>query len=324
MLIHELNQKVPPTKKHGDDDINSKGSVHGMTKSPGGKKEIGDNGSPSASKSKYKPSRYGTADVHNAANPIKRAQMLHTLENNMTQLDNNLSKLNPELVESRLKEAKGNQPQLTKFVPNEFKKRPIKKADMDFQMYQEIFIAPKEQVLHQLKEKEKAFENLFHSGASRQYDKVLSVSKEENTPRYGFQETSKPGNRNKSPDNPHNKTKSMHVTQSHKTIRNDPDLAKSMLNDSKSETKLLRDKESLKNITIPGGIIDMKINDNDLNDALGEPVKGNNAKNNKAIHNERVFFDQQIQVCMNLTYELLINKLRCNLQKHPTLTQLPL
>ena len=46
-------------------------------------------------------------------------------------------------------------------------------------MYKEIFVQPKANALMELKEKEKDFEALFHKGQAKQYDKILSIHKEE-------------------------------------------------------------------------------------------------------------------------------------------------
>eukprot|EP00330_Aristerostoma_sp_ATCC50986_P004818 CAMPEP_0114577038 /NCGR_PEP_ID=MMETSP0125-20121206/1741_1 /TAXON_ID=485358 ORGANISM="Aristerostoma sp., Strain ATCC 50986" /NCGR_SAMPLE_ID=MMETSP0125 /ASSEMBLY_ACC=CAM_ASM_000245 /LENGTH=70 /DNA_ID=CAMNT_0001766035 /DNA_START=363 /DNA_END=575 /DNA_ORIENTATION=- len=50
---------------------------------------------------------------------------------------------------------------------------------MDLLMFKEIFVEPKQKVLHNLKDKEKAFSNLIHKGASTQYDKILGIYKDE-------------------------------------------------------------------------------------------------------------------------------------------------
>jgi hypothetical protein len=47
-------------------------------------------------------------------------------------------------------------------------------------MYKEIFVAPKEKKLEDLKEKEKDFENLFHHDRAKQYEKILHIYNEEN------------------------------------------------------------------------------------------------------------------------------------------------
>ncbi|EGR32634.1 hypothetical protein IMG5_076640 [Ichthyophthirius multifiliis] len=60
-----------------------------------------------------------------------------------------------------------------------FKKKPLTRLESDFQMYKEIFVAPKEQKLEDLKEKEKNFENLFHEDRAKQYDKILHIFNEE-------------------------------------------------------------------------------------------------------------------------------------------------
>ena len=50
--------------------------------------------------------------------------------------------------------------------PEEFKKKPLRRTENDFQMYKDIFVAPKEKILTELKEKEKDFEKLFHHGTA--------------------------------------------------------------------------------------------------------------------------------------------------------------
>jgi hypothetical protein len=46
-------------------------------------------------------------------------------------------------------------------------------------LYKEIFVAPREKVLNELKEKEKNFEHLFTKGAAKQYDRILNIQKDE-------------------------------------------------------------------------------------------------------------------------------------------------
>lgn len=288
MILQELNQKIPPPKKKGDDEVEQVKITSTLIGSPDKR-----NGSPSPLKNKYLPSRLGTAEVFNATTVTKRTALLHNLESNMNQIDHQLAKLKPEVIPNKIKEMKSNQPTLTVFKPNEFKKKPIKKADMDFQMYQEIFVAPKEDVLHQLKEKERAFEHLFHTGAIKQYDKVLTIAKEDNAPKYSFQGGSTARSRSAE-----RKTQTkLNASQSHRTlVRDSTELGKKTLNESKSGIKMTSpDREYLRNVTMPGGMVnDGKIGDADIADALAE--NGPAEENSKKIENERVFFDQQIQV----------------------------
>lgn len=46
-------------------------------------------------------------------------------------------------------------------------------------IYKEIFVQPKQQKLSDLKEKEKDFEELFHRGTAKQYEKILNIYDEE-------------------------------------------------------------------------------------------------------------------------------------------------
>lgn len=46
-------------------------------------------------------------------------------------------------------------------------------------MFKEIFVQPKEKILNSLKDKEKDFEELFHSGTQKQYDKILNIYNED-------------------------------------------------------------------------------------------------------------------------------------------------
>lgn len=48
-------------------------------------------------------------------------------------------------------------------------------------MYKEIFVQPKATALLELKEKEKDFENLFHKGLAKQYDKILNINKDDDS-----------------------------------------------------------------------------------------------------------------------------------------------
>lgn len=78
------------------------------------------------------------------------------------------------------KEVKTLQPSQQRVTqPKEFKKRPLRRLENDFQMYKEIFVQPKAQALQQLKEKEKDFEVLFTKGQAKNYDKILNIHKEE-------------------------------------------------------------------------------------------------------------------------------------------------
>ncbi len=46
-------------------------------------------------------------------------------------------------------------------------------------MYKEIFVAPKEKKLTELKEKEKEFDQLLYHGTKKQYEKILNIYNEQ-------------------------------------------------------------------------------------------------------------------------------------------------
>jgi len=128
----------------------------------------------------YMPSRY---NVNERVPPITYSSkiVLNDLENKVESLDDNLVNIDETKLSKKVAESKAILPLVNKItVPNEFKKKPLRRHENDFMLYKEIFVQPKEKVLIELKEKEKNFENLFYEGASKQYDKILNIYDEEN------------------------------------------------------------------------------------------------------------------------------------------------
>lgn len=128
----------------------------------------------------YMPSRF---NVNERVPPITYSSkvVLNDLENKVESLDDNLVNIEEAKFSKKVAESKTILPMVSKItVPNEFKKKPLRRHENDFLLYKEIFVQPKEKVLIELKEKEKNFENLFYEGASKQYDKILNIYDEEN------------------------------------------------------------------------------------------------------------------------------------------------
>jgi len=133
----------------------------------------------SPSKQKYIPSRYGVNEVMQSNNTLSKTALLSDLQQQMQLVDDEMSKMSPEKINNRLKEMKSYHPPSRIAKVSEFKSKPIKKSESDLLMFKEIFVVPKEKVLHDLREKEKAFTELIHEGASKQYDKIIGVDKDE-------------------------------------------------------------------------------------------------------------------------------------------------
>ena len=320
MNASDPSQKGTTFRKRGDEEANQNRQLPNLNKSP--KKHMEDPFSPT--KTKYLPSRYGTAEVFNAMNTTKRTTMLHSLESDMAGLDHQISKLKPDVIPDRLREARSHNAPLSVFKPHEFKKKPMKKADMDFQMYQEVFVSPKEQVLHKLKEKEKVIDSLFNSVSTPNYDNPLGDPRADNKPKFSFNSTS-----TKSLSRPERqvnfKSKALQSVQSQNVLTHESvELPKSRLQETRSENKLIREKDLIKNTTISGGMLgaDSNINDLEIANALEATAEPENHDDSKKLHNERVFFDQQIQVSWN--YDIFNIFARCNLLRLRTSTHLRL
>ena len=99
----------------------------------------------------------------------------------MDELDIKYYEENDKNNQKKVKEFKDIVPSNVRITkPREFKSKPLRRTENDFLMYKEIFVQPKEVILSGLKEKEKDFEDLFHTGTQRQYDKILNIYNEEN------------------------------------------------------------------------------------------------------------------------------------------------
>ena len=126
----------------------------------------------------YLPSRLNVNEILTHTVQYSKSSLLNQLESNMVTLDNDFSKLDSDKLNNRIKEMQRYHPSQKSLKAIEFKQKPIKRAEMDFQIYKEIFVQPKEKMLSELKAKEKTFEELFYKGASKQYDKILNPSEE--------------------------------------------------------------------------------------------------------------------------------------------------
>lgn len=229
----------------------------------------------SPSKQKYIPSRYGVNEVMQSTQSLSKTALLNTLQQQMEVVDDEMAKMSPEKINNRLKEMKSYQPTSKPVKVSEFKSRPIKKAEMDLLTFKEIFVAPKEKVLHDLREKEKTFTDLIHTGAAKQYDKIIGMEKDES----------------KNIKSPEHKFKN-------KIQFSSPKLA---------EKDLVRNTVDLNAIGITPGTVPAKDAKNtDLiyksHDKLQIPTAPDDEANEpadgprKSHPNERVFFEQQIQV----------------------------
>ncbi|KAL4494443.1 hypothetical protein ABPG72_019853 [Tetrahymena utriculariae] len=121
------------------------------------------------------PSRY---NVNEKVKPITYVskEVLVDLEGKVEQLE--IAKIDEK---QKIKEFKNLQPCAFRVKqPQQFKNKPLRRQESDFQMFKEIFVAPKEKKLEDLKEKEKDFENLFHHDRAKQYEKILHIYNEEN------------------------------------------------------------------------------------------------------------------------------------------------
>ena len=244
--------------------------------------------SPSPPQKKHLPSRVNANEILANTVQFSKSSLLNQLESNMVTLDNNFSKLDPDKLNNRIKEMQRYHPSKKPLKATEFKQKPIKRAEMDFNFYKEIFVQPKEKVLNELKEKEKTFEELFYKGASKQYDKILNPSKEENRPRV-FTEIHSP---NSSPrDFPSGMQKSLILNEA-----------------TTSKLTNFGDGKEIKQLSSPISLDNLH---SDLNPVLNKIIELDaipmaNSKSN--IQNERTFFDQQIQVVnfLNIIFKFII------------------
>jgi hypothetical protein len=164
-MIQQLNDKLQKKSENVNPQARPKNTAE-MTPPRNGKN--------------YMPSRF---NVNERVPPITYSSkiVLNDLENKVESLDDNLVNIDETKLSKKVAESKGILPMVSKItVPNEFKKKPLRRHENDFLLYKEIFVQPKEKVLIELKEKEKNFENLFYEGASKQYDKILNIYDEEN------------------------------------------------------------------------------------------------------------------------------------------------
>lgn len=291
MSNQEPKQKKMLLKKPVVDEIEPKKVSLKATFSPQRKPEE----PVSPAKVKYMPSRYGTAEIYNSTSTLKRTALLHTLESDMNELGQQISKAKPEVLVNRLKEVKSYQPPLTVFKPHDFKKKPIKKEDMEFQAYQEIFVSPKEQALQKLQEKERKAEASNNTGGEEQKsEKFLLGVKSESKPRFAFDDG------NSLLLSPRSKNKLPQVSRSMKLLnRHSVELSNSAIHDSRVGLRQPNERELTKNLSMPDGMLisDSKINDTEINNVLENTVLNDVHDDSKKLHNERLFFDQQIQVC---------------------------
>lgn len=234
----------------------------------------------SPSKQKYIPSRYGVNEVMQSGQTLSKTALLSTLQQQMEVVDDEMAKMSPEKINNRLKEMKSYQPTSKPVKVSEFKSRPIKKAEMDLLTFKEIFVAPKEKVLHDLREKEKTFTDLIHTGAAKQYDKIIGMEKDES----------------KNIKSPEHKFKS-------KIHFSSPKLA---------EKELVRNTVDLNAVGIvPGTVPAKEVKNTEIyksHDKLQIPVSADDeepaGEPRKSHPNERVFFEQQIQVSLFCLWEL--------------------
>ena len=165
LMIQQLNEKLQKKSENVNPQAKSK-NTNEMSPQKNGKN--------------YMPSRY---NVNERVPPITYSSkyVLNDLENKVENLDDNLVNIDETKFSKKVAESKSIVPIANKItIPNEFKKKPLRRHENDFMLYKEIFVQPKEKILSELKEKEKNFENLFYEGAGKQYDKILNIYDEEN------------------------------------------------------------------------------------------------------------------------------------------------
>lgn len=241
---------------------------------------------PSPSKQKYIPSRYGVTEVMQSNQTLSKKPMLNELQQKMESVDDELSKMTPEKINNRLKEMKSYQPPNKTPKVSEFKSKPIKKSENDLLMFKEIFVAPKEKVLHDLREKEKTFSDLVHKGASKQYDRIIGFEKDES--------------KNVRSPEPKLKKDKLHFSTpklvEKEFLSNTVDLkdyASTLGSDKKNTQNMTNIYKSHDKLQIPPA--------DDDNEIEGETKK--------SVSNERAFFEQQIQVEFLLNFPYVYHTL---------------
>ncbi|KRW98401.1 hypothetical protein PPERSA_12880 [Pseudocohnilembus persalinus] len=129
----------------------------------------------------YLPKRF---NINDRIQPItyNQSMVLGKIENQVDELDQKFAKTidvkqQNTLKEQELQKIRPSQKRLEK--PHDFKNKPLRRHENDFIMYKEIFVQPKQNRLNNLKEKEREFEELFHTGTQKQYDKILHIYDED-------------------------------------------------------------------------------------------------------------------------------------------------
>ena len=280
-MIQELNRGLAnkDTKHSPNKSLNQSSSgkaLHGQLSPPREQQDDEILLKNSPSKQKYIPSRYGVNEVMQSTNTLSKNALLTDLQAQMVAVDDEMAKMTPDKINNRLKEMKSYHPPSRNVKVSEFKSKPIKKSENDLLMFKEIFVAPKERVLNDLREKEKAFTDLVHHGAARQYDKIIGVEKDET----------------KNIKSPETKLKRETIHFSTPKLVDNELLAQTTSPQATGLAGLVKDKTKNSNykshdkLQIPNIPADDDLNENVPQE---KPVT-------KAIPNERVFFEQQIQV----------------------------
>ena len=265
-MIQEINRALDQTKVSPNKNLNAT-SARNVMESPK-KDNLNDNPNnpkPSPSKNKYVPSRYGANEVMQSGAGLSKTAVLNDLQQKMENVDDEMANMSPDKINNRLKEMKSYHPPAKPIKVTDFKSKPIKKAEMDFLTFKEIFVAPKEKVLHDLREKEKTFSDLMHKGAAKTYDKIIGVEKDES----------------KNIGSPEAKKKLEKGAFSTPKLNEKEAVGLAAQGSGKDAGKNMQIYKSHEKLQIPPG-------EDDLNDQVPEPKKN--------VANERAFFEQQIQV----------------------------
>ena len=229
---------------------------------------------------KYLPSRLNVNEILTHTVQYSKSSLLNQLESNMVTLDNDFSKLDSDKLNNRIKEMQRYHPSQKSLKAIEFKQKPIKRAEIDFQIFKEIFVQPKEKMLSELKEKEKTFEELFYKGASKQYDKILNPSEENKH---------KPMILNPSEENKYNPIPEKLSTDFSARVAFNDVPATSIDSTDAKVSKQHNEYISLDNLNpeLTPNLVQNKIIETDTKITTNPKDK---------TQNERTFFDQQIQV----------------------------
>ena len=284
-MIQDLNRGIPgkPIKNSPKKSLSPRPSKNNLFSSP--LKERPDEGyflRNSPHRHKYVPSRYGVSEVMQSTNGLSKNALLNNLQQKIEMVDDEMSKMSPEKMNNRLKEIKSYQPPSKSPIVSEFKSKPIRKSENDFLAFKEIFVAPKEKILYELREKEKVFTDLIHQGAQKQYDKLIGVEKDE------------PKNIN---------------TTENKLKRTTINFSTPNLIDNESLTSTFYAKEPSLNTT--RGFSDKTMNFRNVykshnklqipvttEEDFNEPEQQETKETKRIIPSERIFFEQQIQVSL--------------------------